>query len=722
MKIRTSHKKYFYIELTIILMIIIGTVLYWYSSSVQDRSARQSFVILDESRDQLGQMITNEMENEQEHLEAASSLLRDLLPEHQKNQQEILKIMNASSAENAYTHWEICFPDESGVRTNGETFKLLPKYSFRDRVKKGFTVSERRTSLKDDKTQIIMLSNPIFKDGKCVGIISAVIELKEFARAFHSNIYGQQADIMLFERESGDVLINYWESTLGNMKNGGKRSILSAAGGYDWTTITENYNKEKNGHAAFMSQKKGETVYFSYAKIGYSDWELLLFVPGSVCMQTANANRATAYLAFTVIAAAVFGFFILITMGERKRQRINEARSRELSAALKKANEANVAKSRFLSRMSHDIRTPLNGIIGFLDLFESRKESLETLEVQSRKVRVAAEHLLSLINDILNMSKLENNKVELSHEAFDIRQLAEEILSITQIRAEEVGITIHYEDCGKNIRHPYIYGSPLHVRQIFVNILSNAIKYNKPDGEIFAKIESKKCTEKKIFYTCTITDTGIGMSREFLQHLFEPFVQEKVDARSVYYGTGLGMAIVKSLVDMMHGMINVVSRPGEGTTFEVTIPFDIAEKEDLEGYVKRKEEVSIEGVKILLVEDNDLNREIATTLLKEQEAEITTAVNGAEAVAAYEQAPDGTFDVILMDILMPVMDGLEAVRAIRALDRKEAKTIPIIALTANAFAEDIRKSKEAGMNAHISKPIQLDKMVCVIAGLVHESR
>ena len=191
--------------------------------------------------------------------------------------------------------------------------------------------------------------------------------------------------------------------------------------------------------------------------------------------------------------------------------------------------------------------------------------------------------------------------------------------------------------------------------------------------------------------------------------------------RSVYYGTGLGMAIVKSLVDMMHGMIAVVSRPGEGTTFEVTIPFDIAEKEDLEGYVKRKEEVSIEGVKILLVEDNDLNREIATTLVKEQEAEITTAVNGAEAVAAYEQAPDGTFDVILMDILMPVMDGLEAVRAIRALDRKEAKTIPIIALTANAFAEDIRKSKEAGMNAHISKPIQLDKMVYVIAGLVQDN-
>lgn len=182
------------------------------------------------------------------------------------------------------------------------------------------------------------------------------------------------------------------------------------------------------------------------------------------------------------------------------------------------------------------------------------------------------------------------------------------------------------------------------------------------------------------------------------------------------------MAIVKSLVDMMHGMIAVVSRPGEGTTFEVTIPFDIAEKEDLEGYVKRKEEVSIEGVKILLVEDNDLNREIATTLVKEQEAEITTAVNGAEAVAAYEQAPDGTFDVILMDILMPVMDGLEAVRAIRALEPgKEAKTIPVIALTANAFAEDIRKSKEAGMNAHISKPIQLDKMVYVIAGLVQDN-
>lgn len=721
MKLKIHQKKYFYIEITVILMLIIGIVMYWYSAIVQERSIEQCFSILDESRDQLGQMITNEMENEQEHLESASTLLRDLLPEHRKNRQEILKVMNASSAENAYTHWEICFPDGSGVRSNGDTFALQPKYSFKDRAKKGFVVSERRTALKDDKTQIIMLSNPIFTDKKCVGIISAVINLKEFAKVFNSNVYEQKSDILLFERESGDVLINSWEKTLGNMKYGGKRNVLSAAGGYDWKDVTENYNKGKNGHAAFMSQRKGETVYFSYAKIGYSDWELLLFVPGSICMQTANANRVASYLAFTVITIAVLAFFILIAISERKRQKINEMRAKELQIALTKANEANAAKSRFLSRMSHDIRTPLNGIIGFLDLFESKKETKEQLEVQSRKVRVAAEHLLSLINDILNMSKLEDNKIELSYEAFDIRQLAEEILSITQIRAEELGITIHHEDCSKNLRHPYIYGSPLHVRQIFVNILSNAIKYNKSNGEIFIKIESRKRSGKKIFYTCTVTDTGIGMSREFLEHLFEPFAQEKVDARSVYYGTGLGMAIVKSLVDMMHGTIEVVSKPGEGTTFEVTIPFDIAEKEDLEGYVKRKEEVSIEGVKILLVEDNELNREIAVTLLKEQGAEITTAVNGAEAVELYKKTPDGTFDVILMDILMPVMDGLEAARTIRTLDRKEAKMIPIIALSANAFAEDIRKSREAGMDAHISKPIQLDKMICTIAGLVQDN-
>lgn len=701
-------------------MLIIGVIMYWYSASVQKRSIEQCFNILDESRDQLGQMITNEMQNEQEHLKSASSLLRELLPEHERNQQEILTIMNASSSENTYTHWEVCFPDGNGIRADGKTFRLQPKYSFSDRIKKGFTVSERRTALKDGKTQIIMLSNSIYKKGKCVGIISAVIDLKEFAKVFDSTVYEKKSDILLFERGSGDVLINSWEKTLGNMKNGGKRNVLSAAEGYDWKNVTENYNKGKNGHAAFMSQRKGETVYFSYAKIGYSDWELLLFAPGSICMQTANANRVAAYIAFIVVAVAVLAFFIMIAMGERKRQKINEARARELQTALTKANEANAAKSRFLSRMSHDIRTPLNGIIGFLDLFESKKETREQLEAQSGKVRVAAEHLLSLINDILNMSKLEDNKIELSHEAFDIRQLAEEILSITQIRAEEMGITIHYEDCSKSLSHPYIYGSPLHVRQIFVNILSNAIKYNKPNGEIFIKIESRKRSGKKIFYTCTVTDTGIGMSHEFLKHLFEPFAQEKVDARSVYYGTGLGMAIVKSLVDMMRGTIDVVSKPGEGTTFEVTIPFNIAEKEDLEGYIKPKEGISIEGVKILLVEDNDLNREIATSLLEEQGARITTAVNGAEAVSLYEKAPKGTFDVILMDILMPVMDGLEAARAIRAFEREEAKTIPIIALTANAFAEDVRKSREAGMNAHISKPIQLDKMLCTIKGLVQD--
>lgn len=707
--------------MTAVLIIIVGCVFYWYSTSMQAQSVKQCFEILDDSRDQLGQMITNEMNNEQTHLESASSLVKSLLPEYEKNQQLILKIMNAFSTDQPYVHWEVCFPDGSGVRENGETFQLSPQYSFKERAKRGFHVSERRIALKDGKTQIIMLSNSIYEKDKCIGILSAVIDLKEFAKVFDSNIYEKKSDIMLFQRGSGDVLINSWEKSLGNMKNGGKRSVLQAAGNYNWKAVTENYNKGKDGHAAFMSQKKGEVVYFSYSKIGYSDWELLLFVPGSICMKIANTNRVITYIAFFIIAVAVLGFFTLIVLGERKRQELNTARAKELQLALEKANAANASKSRFLSRMSHDIRTPLNGIIGFLDLFESENESKESLEEKSKKVRVAAEHLLSLINDVLNMSKLEDNKIELAHEAFDIRELAEDILNIAQMQANGMGITIYNEECGKNLTHPYVFGSPLHVRQIFVNILSNAIKYNKTNGAIYTKIEVEKCTGNKVYYTCTITDTGVGMRREFLNHLFEPFAQEKVDARSVYYGTGLGMAIVKSLVDMMQGTIDVISKPGEGSSFRVTIPFEIADKNDVKASKTfPKDKISIKGIKVLLVEDNDLNREIAEALLKEQEAVITTAVNGEEALKMFTEKPEGTFDVILMDIMMPVMDGLEASRAIRNLERKDAASIPIIALTANAFVDDVQKSKEAGMNAHITKPLQLDVILHVIAELVRK--
>lgn len=714
MKRQRTRSRSHYIEMTVILIVVMTCALSVYVSFVQRISTEQCFGMLDDSREQFGQMIANEMENEQEHLEAASELLQELLADFDKNRELILKIVNASSAVRSYAHWEICFPDGTVLRRDGTTMNLAPQYSFEDRVQEGFTVSERRTALQDGETEILMLSKCIFQDGACIGILSSVIDLKGFAERILTGSYEQATGILLFERGTGDILIDSWHDDLGNISDAIDRE---RANGYDLSQIQDDYMAGGSGHAAVLSKVVGETVYFSYAPVNYSDWELFLIAPGSVCMKTADTNKQAAFQVIFVITSAFVLFGGLLIWGEKRRSKATAEREQELQEALEKANQANRAKSEFLSRMSHDIRTPLNGIIGFLEMESSGKASPELLQEKRRKVRVAADHLLSLINDVLNMSKLEDGKVEFAREAFDLRELAEETMAIMDIRAAEAGIRMERKGGLAKLPYPYVYGSPLHIQQIFVNILSNAIKYNKPNGTVTVGISCDHEESGKVFYTCSIADTGIGMSPKFLEHLFDPFVQEKVDARSVYHGTGLGMSIVKSLVDQMGGTIEVQSKAGEGSEFIVTLPFDIAEKEDLPAAAEKAESSSIEGVRILLAEDNDLNMEIATELLKEQGAIVTGVANGAEAVVAFASHPQGTYDLILMDIMMPVLDGLEATKQIRTLNRPDAARIPIIALTANAFAEDSKKCRDAGMNAHLTKPINLEKMLRTICGL-----
>ena len=746
MKNRKRSKKYLYIEVMIALLIVLSCALFKYTSVVQKIAVNQCFSVLDDSQEQIGQMIANEMKNEQGHLESAAQLLKPLIADYKKNRKSIVKVMEAGSMARSYAHWEVCFPDETGIKADGTDFSLAPKYSFEERIQKDFIVSERRMALKDDETPIVMLSECIFDEkGTCIGILSSVIDVEEFAQLFFNTSYSKKLDILLFDRSTGDILIDSKNEELGNIQ------ILdneTAAKGYNWKQAVRDYKAGKSGHTAFVSEKEGqseetaiipdktgegastavastqskenhkgkkENIYLSYAPVDYSDWELLVFAKDSVCMENANKNRDTTYELVFVLVIAFLIFFIIIALEEEKRYKAKLKREEDLKDALEKANQANVAKSDFLSRMSHDIRTPLNGIIGLLDISEANSQDLELAAQNRAKARIAANHLLSLINDILNMSKLEADNIELAHEAFDIRQLAGDILIIAEMRAAESGIILKHEDCSANIIYPYVYGSPLHVRQIFVNILSNAIKYNKPGGNIFMKIESGKQQDNTIEYICTIADTGIGMSSEFAEHLFEPFSQEKVDARSVYHGTGLGMSIVKALVDKMNGTITVESELGVGSKFTVTLSFEIAEQKAVDNEELSEDiAVSIKDTKIMLVEDNELNKEIATELLKEQGAIVTPVANGAEAVRLFKNSPKGTFDVILMDVMMPVMDGLEATRKIRALDRIDAATIPIIALTANAFYEDVKKCIESGMNAHLSKPLEIEKVVEMI--------
>ncbi len=404
---------------------------------------------------------------------------------------------------------------------------------------------------------------------------------------------------------------------------------------------------------------------------------------------------------------------------EREQREKEEAYQKTLLEAKWDAERANRAKTDFLLRMSHDIRTPLNGIMGMLDIAEYYKGNLEKRNDCLKKVRESAQILLELINEVLDMNKLESGKIVLEHIPFDIRQISRTVFTIISKQAQDHGIEIIEENC--RTPHARLIGSPVHYKRILTNILSNAIKYNKENGKIYVTCREISCDDNTVSIEFKCRDTGIGMSKEFLEHLFIPFEQENASARSEYGGTGLGMAITKNLVDKMGGTITVQSEKGTGSTFDVIVTFEIDKSASMD---KPAEDVmkadSIRGLKILLAEDNELNMEIAKFLLEEAGAQVVLAANGEEAVKAFTKSATQEIDVILMDIMMPVMNGHEATRAIRAMNRPDAKKIPIIAMTASAFAEDRIAAKEAGMNAHLAKPLDSKLVVRTICQYTRE--
>ena len=387
-------------------------------------------------------------------------------------------------------------------------------------------------------------------------------------------------------------------------------------------------------------------------------------------------------------------------------QRLLQKKTQDAEAAVR-------AKSEFLSHMSHDIRTPINGMMGMLDIAQAHLNNPEKMDLCLSKMRGAADQLLSLINDVLDMSKIETGSIQLVEEPFDMIRLLNGTLAVQEIIASEKSLTIEQDIVGA-IEHPCVCGSPNYVRSILVNIISNAIKYTNPGGDIFVSARELSCDGEYVKFEFIVSDTGIGMSEEFAEHIFEPFTQEHAENRSSYQGTGLGMSIVKNLINKMKGTITLETKQGEGSTFTITLPVKL-DTVCFEETETEEEETSIEGMKILLVEDNDLNLEVAQYILEDAGAEIIVARNGLESVELFEQSESDSFDVILMDVMMPVMDGLTATKRIRKLKRKDARTVPVIAMTANVFNEDIIAAKEAGMNEHIAKPLDFDKLIHTLA-------
>lgn len=398
-----------------------------------------------------------------------------------------------------------------------------------------------------------------------------------------------------------------------------------------------------------------------------------------------------------------------------------QALNKELESAYTEAKLANTAKTDFLTRMSHDIRTPINGIIGLLNMADKYPDDIEMLKEYRLKEHTAVNHLLSLVNDVLDMAKLESGNIDLSEEPFNINEVIDECFDIISTTAAKRGLKC-IRNGPKPIEHDELIGSPLHVKQILINILSNAVKYNRPNGTVTSEITEIFSDNDNVVIRFSIADTGIGMSEEFQKKMFEPFTQENSGSRSEYHGTGLGMSIIKKLTDIMKGTIEVTSHKDIGSKFVVTLPFKInhdAHAADSEIVLEKN---VLSGMKILLVEDNGLNAEIAQFMLKEEGASVDTAKDGEEAVRVFSASETGHYDVILMDIMMPVMDGCTAAREIRKLQRDDADRIPIIAMTANAFVEDVKKSRAAGMNDHIAKPLDTKKMLTTIVRYVKEYR
>lgn len=391
------------------------------------------------------------------------------------------------------------------------------------------------------------------------------------------------------------------------------------------------------------------------------------------------------------------------------------AYQQELVKAVKSANQANTAKTDFLNRMSHDIRTPLNGILGMLDIAQKNETNPKALLECHEKMRTAAFHLKALVNDVLDMQRMETDRFFLEQIPFDIREILDNCWSMLEAQASRLDITLKKIKPG-SLKYPYLIGSPLHIRQIFMNLLSNAIKYNKPGGSISVHAKIIGQVHQNVIYKFIISDTGIGISPEFQKHIFEPFAQEDTGARTIYKGTGLGMAIVHRLVQEMGGTIQLKSEKNVGSTFTLILPFTIDEHQpSASAETATDTPADLTDLHILVVEDNELNLEIAVFSLETAGLNISTAINGLEAVRLFEKSKPYEYDIILMDIMMPVMNGLDAAKAIRGLSRPDAPTVPIIALSANAFAEDIQKSKNAGINEHLAKPLEMDKVLKVIA-------
>ncbi len=606
---------------------------------------------------------------------------------------------------------DIILPDESLITQGGETSVRGGQSSYEELLAMGLHITQRRTSSFTGR-EVVCCVAPIMAGDDAQGLLVGTISCDTLNEIFEVFTYGEAAQLYLIDCSDGKYLMDNWHKQLGNIYELGLRKSADSDEMIDFVPAIINRERAR---FAYISQTNGEKSYQYCAPVDGYNWEVSVVVQEDVAFANATELRkvlfTVGFIEFLLILLYVgwnMCLNMIATRNERKIQHLEYEKAK------------NEARSKFISNMSHDIKTPLNGIVGMVEIIKNHRKEDTVVDDCLQKIEISARYLSTLTSDMLDVNEMENNKLVLQREPSDLQALLNEVDSMMERQAGEAGVSYRSDYSG--LQNPYILGSSVHIKRILVNLISNAIKYSKNAGKkvwVTISEEEIKTEKDRRLYHFIIKDNGIGMSAEFQKKMYKAFEQEIIDARSEYQGYGLGLTIVNHLIKKMDGTIGLESVKGTGSTFTVSIPFELdTGKENRKQ--STEENVDLSGLKLLLVEDNEFNMEIANILLTDAGACVDMATDGKIAAELFAASEPHTYHAILMDIMMPVMDGCEATKVIRAMERPDAESIPIIAMTASTFSEDVKRCKDAGMNVHVPKPLDIKQLMATIVQLVKQ--
>lgn len=707
-----------------LLLVVAGILLFSYNSITQQFCAER-LSTLDVISSKLTQ---NTFARFQTQWDIATVCKNRIFYASKKEDKKLAELLDDTANMVSYPDGRLFLFDDLGTyySEHGATGRWDDQQSLQKEKSSFVTVNSLASETRTDSymTFYLPFDKPLDIDGHRITHIALARKISAFDRDLSIGNYGKVGSafvihangVRIYHQSTNDIFAKVYNILYAMRDTEMKHGVTLEQ-------IRKDMLAGRSGTAHFVYQ--GVDYAMAYQYMDMHDWYSVYLIPMDSMGRTTKSFILRTVISIGSAAFALLVIFLAIILLTNKKWRsIQEETNQKLRAAVadalrskEEANRANRAKSDFLSRMSHDIRTPLNGIIGMTSIAKASLQNPDRVTNCLDKITSSSDHLMSLVNDVLDMSQIENGKTEIHMEPFNLKKTLMECVHVTESRLMERPVSFVYEF--NDLQHTEAVGDDMHLKQILLNILGNAVKFTPDGGNIRFLISEEDIQPESSLFRFEIQDTGKGMSEEFLHHLFEPFVQEGSSARSEYKGTGLGLTIVKELVDLMGGDIHVESRLHQGTQFTVTLRMRTDVPASEKTLPDQEISTQFHGQTIMIVEDNELNTEILMYMLEEADLKILTAENGREAVDTFRQSPPNTIGAILMDVMMPVMDGLEATRQIRHMDREDAAAVPIIAMTANAYTDDIEKTIQAGMSIHLAKPLNKDKLLQTLSKILN---